>query len=151
MKREKFLWPLTQGHHGALLAAKKIREKLSKIGEGDKPALEALGREVTEIFQRDLEPHFRGEERELLPIFAGHAGAQDEGVRKIREDHETLRALARSAVKADLQRFADGLTAHVRYEEEVFFPRVEQALTEGEKAVEAEKLEAYKPCPLKPG
>lgn len=93
----------------------------------------------------DLDSHFRGEEEELLKIFEKHVEPNDPDIKKILEDHETIRTLSKSAVKKDLQLFADSLTAHIRFEEDVFFPRVEKTLTTEEKTIETERLLLYKP------
>jgi hemerythrin-like domain-containing protein len=155
MKREKFLWPLTQGHHGALVAARNVRERLSLLKEGETGSLLELSREVRLFFMEDLEGHFQGEENELLKVFSNHVGPEDPDVKKILEDHRSLRALSKSMTKGELQLFADSLTAHVRFEEDVFFPRVEKMLTEEEKIIETEKLLTLIPsethCPLPPG
>ncbi|HET9869371.1 MAG TPA: hemerythrin domain-containing protein [bacterium] len=145
MRREKFLWPLTQGHHGALVAARNIRARLSGApGEGP-GAPESLVREVEAFFRDDLEFHFKGEEEVLLKAFEEHVGPSDEGSRKIREDHRVLRELSRSSRRTDLSQFAEALTAHIRYEEDVFFPRVEAELTAGEKERLAEELAGFRP------
>lgn len=99
MKREKFLWPLTQGHHGALVAARNIRDRLSKLNEGEKNTLVVLSQEISGLFARDLEPHFRGEEEELLKVFENHVGSDDSDIKKILQDHQTIRALSTSVTQ----------------------------------------------------
>ncbi len=137
---------MTQGHHGALVAARNIRDRLSKLNEGEKNTLVVLSQEISGLFARDLEPHFRGEEEELLKVFENHVGSDDSDIKKILQDHQTIRALSTSVTQKDLQLFADTLTAHIRFEEDVFFPRVEKTLTEEEKDRETKKLLPYKPA-----
>jgi|SRR5665213_575213 len=152
MKREKFLWPLTQGHHGALVAARNIRNRLAGLGENESEGLLRLNKEVVHFFELDLREHFRGEEEEVMKAFEIHAGAGDADLLKIRKEHKTMELLAKASTKNELQLFADTLTAHIRFEEDVFFPRVEAVLTDEEKNILAERLLSYKPaashCPL---
>lgn len=152
MKREKFLWSLTQGHHGALVAARNIRNRLAALGADETRPLLKLSEEVSLFFEYDLSEHFRGEEDEVLRLFGAHAGPGDADLLRIRKEHETLEILAKASTPKELQLFADTLTAHIRFEEDVFFPRVETALTDQEKNILAERLPAYKPgasyCPL---
>ena len=151
MKREKFLWPLTQGHHGALVGARNVRDRLSKLGEENGEGLLSLAREVSEFFNLDLAEHFRAEEEELMKVFEAHVGPNDPGLLRIKKDHEVLRALSAVPGQKELLLFADTLMAHVRYEEDVFFPRVEMTLTTEEKILETEKLLPFTPgsnhCP----
>ncbi|SRR5665213_922170 len=152
MKREKFLWSLTQGHHGALVGARNIRNRLVSVGVNETHSLLKLSEEVSLFFEYDLSEHFRGEEDEVLRLFEAHAGPGDADLLKIRKDHEAIELLAKALTKNELQLFADTLTAHIRFEEDIFFPRVEAALTDEEKNILAERLPAYKPgasyCPL---
>ena len=152
MKREKFLWPLTQDHQGALVAARNIRNRLAALDENESEVLLRLNKEVVDFFELDLREHFRGEEDEVMKAFEVHKGSGDADLLKIRKEHKTMEFLAKASSKNELQLFADTLTAHIRFEEDVFFPRVEMALTDEEKNILAERLLAYKPatshCPL---
>jgi hypothetical protein len=63
MKRHKWLKPLSDDHHRALVLARRLRQ-LSP--NADSAEIETLAREVQIEFGRDLEPHFRREEEGLL-------------------------------------------------------------------------------------
>jgi hypothetical protein len=133
MKREKFLWPLSQSHHRALLAAKRVREGLDETAEAE--AGERLGRafaEVQALWEGELRRHFRDEE-EMLAVFEGHAGKSDPDCARILSDHRLLESLAGQKNRESLLRFAETLRAHVRFEEDAWFGRVEKALDEEEK------------------
>jgi hemerythrin-like domain-containing protein len=98
-----------------------------------------LRAEVEEFWKGDLKPHFAAEE-EMIRIFAAHAGAADPDVTRILSDHRTMEQLVKKGFKEDLLRLSDILTKHIRYEEDVFFGRIEKILTPAEIRVEEEML-----------
>ena len=65
MKRHPSLQPLSDEHHRALVLARRLRRDSSGM---DGEHLAKLAREVRDEFEAELEPHFRLEERWLLPI-----------------------------------------------------------------------------------
>jgi len=123
MKRAKFLWPLSQGHHHGLVGAKNIRERL-KLNPGDL----LLAGEVRDFQAVDLEPHFKAEE-ELMDFLEKRWGPQDADLIRTRKDHDDLRTWAVSGKPTALALFAERLTEHIQYEEEILFARFEGALS----------------------
>ncbi|HET9869290.1 MAG TPA: hemerythrin domain-containing protein [bacterium] len=138
MKRERFLWPLTQSHHGALLLAKRVREQLPGTA-GDPTALSRLAAEVRGQFQRELGPHF-GQEGEILEVFGRRVGAGDPDILRILDEHRKMEAWAGEGSAEALAAFAETLTRHIRFEEEVLFPRWETLFTEDEKRWVSQRL-----------
>jgi len=133
MKREKFLWPLTQSHHRALMAAKRVREGLSNPDSGNSPDLgRALSAEIKDLYQGELQKHFWDEEK-MLVLYEGHMGREEPEPARIRMDHRLLESLLDKEDRESLLQFADTLTAHVRFEEDVLFGRIENVLDESEK------------------
>ena len=129
MKREKFLWPLTQGHHRGLVAARNIKNRIEQMKTENRQAdLEALKAETEGFWKGELQPHFEAEE-EMLQIFAEKAGAKDKDLLRTIQEHRTMTQLLKMGFKEDLLRFAEILTAHIRFEEEVLFGRIEKILT----------------------
>ena len=118
MKRIAALRDLSDDHHGALVVARRCVQSASS---GDAARAEAVWREVRADFARQLEPHFEIEERLLLPAL--EAIGEQARADRIREDHASLRALARlaSPSPAQLERFGRALEAHVRFEERDVF------------------------------
>ena len=137
MKREKFLWPLTQGHHGGLMAARNALTRLAAIGSEEGEELRELSREVSDFFKMDLKDHFLGEDG-LLRVFCARAGEDDIDAARIRKEHQVLQDLAGSSKREDMRRFAELLISHIHFEEDVFFPRVEKVLGPEDK-VQVEK------------
>ncbi|HEY0664439.1 MAG TPA: hemerythrin domain-containing protein [Gallionella sp.] len=124
MKRHPALQPLSREHHAALKLAKAC-ERAVAAGQADETCRRAVA-----VFATELEPHFRVEERELLPLL-DDAGQQGLAERTLAE-HAGLRALAvelRQCCDAGvLQRFGAQLAAHVRFEERELFPALETLL-----------------------
>jgi hemerythrin-like domain-containing protein len=80
--------------------------------------------------------HLRVEEELLLPALARHASADHEAVVRVLADHVELRRRA-ADLEADpipapevLRQLGDLLRRHIRYEERVLFPLIEQAVPE---------------------
>lgn len=128
MKRHPSLQPLSDDHHTALVLARRLRGSAS---EGDPGALRALTREVQEILEAELEPHFRIEETWLLPALA--AQGADRFVERIARDHARLRELIRHGWSRDTpHQIGTLLEKHVRYEERQVFPATETLLSPAE-------------------
>ncbi|HEX7784931.1 MAG TPA: hemerythrin domain-containing protein [Methylomirabilota bacterium] len=130
MKRHPSLQPLSDDHHRALVLARRLRRTSTGA---DATVLGALAREVQREFDEAIEPHFRVEERWLLPVLErrgeGRLAAQT------LEDHARLRALVHGVwSEATAQTLGGLLQRHVRFEERVLFPEAEVVLSEAELA-----------------
>lgn len=77
-------------------------------------------------FDTELEPHFQREEAHLLPALK-RAGEVLLVERTLRE-HAALRGLLGEGRVENLERFADLLTQHIRFEEKELFERAQQVL-----------------------
>jgi hypothetical protein len=130
MKRHPSLQPLSDDHHRALVLARRLRRNPAGL---DEAALAALAREVRREFETELEPHFRLEERWLLPALEDRGAARL--VERTAEHHARLRALVCGRWSRDtVQAFGALLEMHVRFEERVLFPEAEALLSEAELA-----------------
>lgn len=130
MKRHPSLQPLSDDHHRALVLARRLRRTSTGA---DPTVLGALAREVQREFDEAIEPHFRVEERWLLPVLErrgeGRLAAQT------LEDHARLRTLVHDQWSEDTaQELGMLLEKHVRFEERVLFPEAEVVLSEAELA-----------------
>jgi len=123
MKRRLALRELSREHHGALVLALRITRA------SDATAVAHLMSTVPDVFARELAPHFRDEETNLLPGLAA-AGAHAL-VRRTLAEHQLLRGLADRIAAGDvasLTEFATALRAHVRFEEHELFATAETLL-----------------------
>jgi hemerythrin-like domain-containing protein len=154
MQRNEALVPLSHDHHAGLFVAQRL-----KRAEDAGSATEARNRFLS-FWGTDGRRHFRIEEDVLLPSLARHVEPAHEAVVRVLVDHVELRRRA-----ADLERCGDPsleelhqlgrrLEDHIRHEERVLFPLVEQALPPDELAELAEALRraegADGPAPSKP-
>lgn len=123
MKRLPELQDLSREHHKALVLALRIARAKDLVCRDD------LMLEVSELFHRELEPHFIIEETTILPQLAqaGH----HEMVKHTEDDHRCMRELALRISNGDhaaLALFGEILKEHVRFEERELFPVTESVL-----------------------
>lgn len=127
MKRHPQLLQLSREHYGAL---KLARDAQRAAVSGEASEVSALAQRVVSLFSAELDPHFRVEEQGVLLLLA-QAG-KHELVERTLADHAELRRLARLLTNPDadtLLRFADLLTAHVRFEEREVFEMAQAEMT----------------------
>lgn len=126
MKRHQALQDLSREHHTALqLALKAKRAAVS----GDRTLIETTAAACHTAYSAELDPHFVVEETVLLPLLLG--AGEGALVEQVEYDHRALRDLCAQLQQPDaatLLRFAECLTAHVRFEERELFGVVERLL-----------------------
>ena len=133
MKRDDALVRLSHDHQHGLAAALALRR--ATAGEAD-----AARSAFLDFWRSEGSTHFRLEEEILLPGFARHCDARSEAVARVLLDHVELRSRA-LAIEADsepplelLHSTGELLADHIRHEERVLFPLIEQALPQAELA-----------------
>lgn len=126
MKRCSELRQLSSEHHLAL----KFSRRFARAAAADDVADLALAcDEARKFYDSDLAPHFREEETCLLPHLHS-AGAEDVVARTLVE-HLAMKRLVRELEIPDaeiLQRFAELLADHVRFEERELFEAAQKLL-----------------------
>jgi hemerythrin-like domain-containing protein len=152
MKRAPELRKLSEDHHYELVNARRLKE----AAEGDEEsAVEKTARDFLDFWQKDTSLHFRKEEEVLLPVMARYgADVAHETLVRMLEDHARLRGLVMqlsdevtggNVRRGTLRAIGAGLEAHIRLEEQVVFPFVEESLPQPaltELAVRLETKEA---------
>ena len=131
MKRHPQLLQLSREHYGAL---KLARDAQRAAESGEASEVSALAQRVVSLFSAELDPHFRVEEQGILVLLA--QVGKHELVERTLAEHAELCRLAKLLTNPNtdtLLRFADMLTAHVRFEErEVFeIAQAEMAMSLG--------------------
>jgi mannose-6-phosphate isomerase-like protein (cupin superfamily)/hemerythrin-like domain-containing protein len=134
VRRHATLVPLSHDHHRALVTARRLR--LAAAG-----ALEArlvAARAFLVFFAGHASGHLRDEEERIFPLLMeGRSEAPKELARALVE-HAQLRSLAtrmqseltaRNVTGATLRCVGDLLVAHVRLEERLLFPMIEEYAT----------------------
>ena len=126
MKRDPALVDLSHDHHQALYCAMLMQrataDDLAEVCEG-----------VLGFWDDQGAKHFRVEDEVLLPAFAAAGDPRDDAVVTVLVDHVWIRErMARLAAGelglADVRALGERLAAHVRHEERVLFPLIEQTL-----------------------
>ncbi|HEY2603443.1 MAG TPA: hemerythrin domain-containing protein [Thermoleophilaceae bacterium] len=132
MKRHQALEQLSRDHHQALFQAMRLK----RAAEDD--AGDVLG-DFLDFWFTVGHLHFRAEEEVLLPAYSAYADARSDAVVKVLVDHVEIRreAYELGALKEDppherLHALGERLDAHVRHEERVLFPLIEEALPDDE-------------------
>jgi hypothetical protein len=148
MKRTPELRTLSEDHHHGLVQSRRLR----RAGEGDEARpTEATARDFLDFWQKDTAIHFRKEEEVLLPVMARHGGDVSRApLVEMLEDHARIRGLVMrlsdevvggNVRPETLREIGDRLEAHIRLEERVVFPMIEDSLPEAALAELAARLE----------
>lgn len=139
MKRDDALIPLSHDHQHGLAAALALRR--ATAGDADAARVAFL-----DFWRSEGSAHFRLEEEILLPGFARHCDVRSDAVARVLLDHVELRSRA-GAIEGDpepalelLHSTGELLADHIRHEERVLFPLIEQALPQADLAALGEAL-----------
>ena len=132
MKRHEALEQLSRDHHQALFQAMRLK-RASEEDAGDVLA------DFLDFWFNVGHLHFRAEEEVLLPAFSAYGNASSDAVVRVLVDHVEIRreAYELGGLKSDppperLHALGERLDKHVRHEERVLFPLIEEALPEEE-------------------
>ena len=127
MKRNEALRTLSHQHHQGLFAALQLKRAQQDTAARARQAF-------IDFFEREGARHFRIEEELLLPAYARHAGFDEPAIVRVLTEHVDLRRrgqdLENSAdLDADtLRELGERLERHIRFEERLLFPMIEEAL-----------------------
>lgn len=126
MIRHPSLQALSRDHHHALVLSKRA----ARAAGGSTEEQLTMCQKLAAAFLQDLEPHFLIEEKDLPALLAKEPTALPL-LTQFAAEHATLRHLAAALADgqcAMLAPFASALAEHVRFEERVLFPAIEQVL-----------------------
>jgi hemerythrin-like domain-containing protein len=133
VKRSDALAPLSRQHHQGLFAAMKLK-RADAAGAAEARAA------FVDFWEREGRDHFRVEEEVLLPAYARHGEHDHPAVVRVLVEHVDLRrrgedvAAAADPDPAALNDLGERLERHIRHEERVLFPLIEEALPPDELA-----------------
>jgi hemerythrin-like domain-containing protein len=140
MKRHPALRALSSDHHQGLVQARRLVQAAQVTPAGAPAAdLPATARAFLGFWNVHTRPHFREEEEVLLPAFARYGDPATPPVMRLLLEHVQIRRLvadlqrdldAGQPLAATMQAIGELLRAHIRHEEDVVFPLIEQALPE---------------------
>lgn len=126
-RRSPALVPLSHEHHQALAQAIRLKRATGTDAE-------AIWREFMAFWEREGAEHFAQEESELLPAYAQVEDPAHPAVVRMLVEHVLIRArISRIASAAqptaeELRTLGTWVDLHVRHEERVVFPLIEDAL-----------------------
>lgn len=127
MKRNKNLIELSRDHHHGLLLGWKIKQGFKR-----KVALSEIAEYIVHFAEEALFPHFDEEENQVLI----YLDKEDDLRKQVIEEHAEIRELIKQISVnrlTDTSAFlglADKLEAHIRFEERILFPHMENTLSE---------------------
>jgi hemerythrin-like domain-containing protein len=123
VKRSPALAPLSRDHQHALYAALRLRRAEA---EGLSDAVDHFLR----FFDDEGRRHFEIEEELILRALPDDEGNWTAAVERVREDHAAIRQATAQAewTSESAQALGTRLNDHVRFEERVLFPIVEERL-----------------------
>lgn len=132
MKRDPALIPLSHDHQHGLAVAYELRRATPETAAEYRAAF-------LTFWHTEERLHFEIEEEVLLPAFTARTAAEREAVARVLTEHAAIRD--RVAELEDSEPGADSLNElgtiveeHIRHEERVLFPLIEEALPEDELA-----------------
>ena len=133
MKRTAALEGLSRDHHLALVVAQKLERATVDTAPMARQAF-------LSYWAGEGRHHLRSEDEVLLPASARYIDARDERVVRVLVDHVDLRRRAADLETGtdlplhQIRALGELLRSHVRHEERVLFPLIEQAVPEPELA-----------------
>lgn len=133
IKRHESLYPLSHHHHDALFLALKLRRAGT---EKSKLTVDEIKSELNQFWDPGGQQHFREEEEILLPAYAQYANIDKPEITEMLLEHVSVRSLVDKIQKAEtelepmMRELGDLLESHVRKEERIIFPMIEEALPE---------------------
>ena len=133
MKRDKNIVPLSQDRHFGLLSGWKIKQGIKK-----NISYERIKNYINYHWDNSQSFHFDEEEKILFPY------SDDELTQRALDEHKEIRELLKTLNEVEdfelLTLYADKVTEHIRFEERVLFPHLENILTEEQLAEVGKRL-----------
>ena len=134
MLRDASLVPLSHQHQHALALCVRIGKAFADVH--DTPDVHRWEEEIVQLFDGEINSHFRAEEKFIFPAAAPHDELQ-QLIDELMIEHTLLRwnverARARQFTVTDLQVFTATLSEHIRKEERQLFEAMQQLLSRDE-------------------
>lgn len=132
IRRHKALQPLSRHHMIGL----HVGLKLLRTGtEKSKISLEQIIEDTREFWFLGGQEHFREEEEILLPAYAAYADLNQSDIIEMLLEHVMIRSgmnrlFAEELCEGEIRELGTLLHGHIRREERILFPMIEEALPE---------------------
>jgi hemerythrin-like domain-containing protein len=128
MKRNINLQPLSKQHHNALMAVLLLKKGVAKTADA-----EVMKGFILSIWNDELKEHFAMEEQIFSEYYANKALSHL--IEQMHKEHQAIKEmigefLSSSATLQLIEQFYQILEQHIRFEERILFPVVENTLTD---------------------
>ncbi|MFC4557796.1 hemerythrin domain-containing protein [Virgibacillus kekensis] len=133
IKRHESLKPLSRHHMVGLHLALKLKRAGT---EESRLTVEEILKDAEEFWNPDGQQHFREEEEILLPAYAQYAEVDRPEITEMLLEHVRIRSKMKELLSPEhinedeMHQLGELLETHIRKEERVIFPMIEQALPE---------------------
>jgi len=149
MKRHPALIPLSQDHHKALLLAQLLKRNAPEYHGLPKDLIGKM-KFAKEIYNTELEHHFRDEEQFVFPYLKGKNDELDNLILEIQNEHIMLKEKILSLVDNPnlvdhLDEIGNILGDHVRKEERILFEKAQTILSDDELKIIESKFDESRP------
>ena len=136
IKRRKALQTLSRDHHHGLILAQLLKRGAPQY-KGMPATFAEKKKYVVSFYNSELKKHFNKEEEILFPYATNRTTEIDVLIDEIVDEHRKIEKLVNEVLKTpDLEKILDKLgwflEKHIRKEERILFPVIEESLTEGE-------------------
>ena len=144
MAEHKSLHSISHDHFHSMMLTQIIRKDSSAANDFIK-SIEDKVNYTIHFYDQELVNHFYLEEQILLPLLRGVSAEIDKISNRLIDEHNFITELVDELkFKIDLEnkldRISKVLQAHIQFEERVFFPKIQETLSEEELAALAHKL-----------
>lgn len=125
---------LSREHHGALILAQLLK-KGAPVYKGLPTDLTGKADYAIQFYQDNLIKHFEEEEQAVIKKIDGINADLDKLANEITTEHKELRVLFTSIENTDelpthLDKLGNALEQHIRKEERIFFPMIQELCSE---------------------
>jgi iron-sulfur cluster repair protein YtfE (RIC family) len=133
MKRHEALIPLSRDHHGTLILARLLRSDAPPY-KGLPHDAEGKAEYALKHYREELLEHFEREEK-MIPVLMGINPTLDSLLACMKTEHQELHSLFNSInisreLFNQLDTIGRALESHVRKEDRVIFPLIQESCTE---------------------
>jgi iron-sulfur cluster repair protein YtfE (RIC family) len=136
MKRHPALYQLSHDHHQGLILAQQLKRGAPQY-KGLPETLEGKMDYAISFYNTELVKHFEDEEKILFPAVIKRDGEVDKIIEEVISEHRKMEFLVNDLrAKNDVAKLMDELGKllenHIRKEERVLFPKIQEIMTEDE-------------------
>lgn len=128
IKRNAAIAEFSRDHHFALLLVWKIREGIKNFIQPER-----INKYILHYFETELMPHFKGEEELLYSKIPSDNNLRMQAEAEHKAIYQMIRDLKQNQTDKNLlQRFANTMEKHVRFEERQLFNYLQDNISETE-------------------